>query len=186
MTQNPDLNSDLKKEKELIEKAKKDIEFFGVLYDKYVDDVFRFVYYKIGNKEEAEDITGKTFEKAIKSIQTFTWKGFSFKTWLFVIAKNLVIDTFKSRKQVLSIEQMNFDTRDDESRTVEEVTEIKLRRQDLMRALSNLSDEYKEILILRYIEDLSIKEVMEISGKTVDSVKSLTKRALKKLKETIS
>jgi RNA polymerase sigma-70 factor (ECF subfamily) len=176
---------DTKTEKALIEKAKNDMDSFAKLYDLYVDDVFRFVYFRIGHKEEAEDITARTFEKAIKSIKKFKWKGYSFKTWLYVIAKNIVIDNFKAKKITISIEQLNFDTKDEESRSVEDITEIRVYREEMMKALENLSDEYKEILILRYIEELSIKEVMEITGKTMDAVKSLTKRALKRLKEVI-
>lgn len=177
---------ELKIERKIIEKAKYDMESFGILYDMYVDDVFRFVYFKISNKEEAEDITAKTFEKALKAIKRFKWKGYSFKTWLFVIAKNIVIDTFKSNKFSLSIEQLNFDIKDEENNSVEEILEIDLKRKELLKALSKLSDEYREIIVLRYIEELSIKEVMQISGKTMDSVKSLTKRALSKLKEVIN
>lgn len=177
---------DAKQEKALIEKAKKDMDSFAKLYDLYVDDVFRFVYFRIGHKEEAEDITARTFEKAIKNIKNFKWKGYSFKTWLYVIAKNIIIDNFKSQKVTISIEQLNFDMRDEESRTVEEITEVKINNELMMKGLMELSEEYKEILILRYIEEMSIKEVMEITGKTLDAVKSLTKRALKRLKEVIN
>ncbi|MBP9759323.1 sigma-70 family RNA polymerase sigma factor [Candidatus Dojkabacteria bacterium] len=177
---------ELKIERSIVEKAKTDMESFGILYDMYVDDVFRFVYYKISNKEEAEDITAKTFEKALRAIKRFKWKGYSFKTWLFVIAKNIVIDTFKAKKINISIEQLNFDIKDEENSTVEESLELNMNRKELLNALSKLTDEHKEILILRYIEDLSIKEVMQISGKTMDSVKSLTKRALQRLKEVIN
>lgn len=83
------VKSAAKTDKALIEKAKTDLNAFGKLYDLYVDDVFRFVYFKVSNKEDAEDITARTFEKALKAIKNFKWKGYSFKTWLFVIAKNI-------------------------------------------------------------------------------------------------
>lgn len=179
------VKSEAKTDRALIEKAKTDLDAFGKLYDLYVDDVFRFVYFKVSNKEDAEDITARTFEKALKAIKNFKWKGYSFKTWLFVIAKNIVIDSFKAKRTNISIEQLSFDTKDEENYSVEDLTQMRLDREKLLKGLEKLADEYREILVMRYVEGLSISEVMQVSGKTNDSVKSLTKRAVQKLKQII-
>lgn len=173
---------DLKKEKKLIEKAKKDKEAFGLLYDLYVDDVYRFVLYKVRNKHLAEDIVSETFEKAIKKMRSFRWQGFRFSSWLYTIARNLVIDNSRKSKIEVSFEEIFSFTRDEEVESLEDKTDRKIHLKKLARELDKLSKDQQEIIYLRFIKELTIKETMDITGRTIDSVKSLSKRALKNLK----
>ena len=102
---------------------------------------------------------------------------------MYKIAHNLIIDKYKKVKETISIENLDFEIQDE---SVEEQFDIALDSINiakLHKAIGNLSDEQREVIFLRYIKELSIQETMEITGKTVDSVKSLSKRGLEKLKE---
>jgi RNA polymerase sigma factor (sigma-70 family) len=177
---------ELNKERELVERAKKDAEAFALLYDLYIDDVFRFVLYKVQNKHIAEDIVSETFEKAIKKIGSFQWQGYRFSTWLYTIARNIIIDNARKHKIELSLEEVFSFTKDEELETLEDGVLRKTRILKLVREIEELSEEQREIIYLRYIKELSVKETMDITGKSVDSVKSMTKRALQNLKLKLS
>ncbi len=78
---------------ELVERAQAgEAEAFGRLYDQYSDTVYRYIYYRVGGKATAEDLTSETFLRALRRISTFTWQGRDFGAWLVTIARNLVAD----------------------------------------------------------------------------------------------
>ena len=88
----------------LVERAQAgDAEAFGLIYDRYVDTVFRFIYFRVGNRPLAEDLTSDTFLRALKRIGSFTWQGRDLGAWLVTIARNLVADHFKSGRYRLEV-----------------------------------------------------------------------------------
>lgn len=175
----------LEEEKKLIERAKKSPEAFGELYDLYFDSIFTYIVYRVSGREQAEDITSQVFEKAMKSIQRFEWQGYSYGSWLYKIAHNLIIDSYKAKKDTVSIEESIL-IKDEEEENIEFVTKKDLDLSKLLRAIEILPTEQREIVYLRYVKELSIKETVEVTGKSVDSVKSLAKRALNNLKKNLN
>lgn len=168
-------------ERELIELAKVDAQAFGQLYEYYFGKLYGYVVYLVGNNTDAEDIVSETFEKAMRNIRNFEWRGYTFGAWLYKIARNLVYDKAKI-KRTISLEDIE-NILESPNLSVEDQVEIKLETENLLRLIAQLSDDQREILALRYIQGYSIKETCAITGKTVDSVKSLVKRALAILRE---
>lgn len=163
--------------------AKGDAQTLAGLYDLLADQVYRYVYFKI-HADEAEDLVELVFLKAWEKRHTFDAKKSSLKTWLFVIARNVVIDFMRAKRDVVDLDAA-INIPDASQPTPKDVTERRLNRDNLRLALNYLEEPYKEIVVLRYMEDFSYGEIADLLGKTETSVRVLTFRALKKLKQTL-
>lgn len=173
----------LKEKLLLLRLKKKDPEAFGEIYDLYVSKIYRFIYFKVSSIEEAEDLTSEVFLK--------TWQYVSdgkeienLNAILYKIARNIVIDFYRDRtkKEVLEEELLvKAAVKDDEL----EKLQINLDMKDIEKSLRELKDEYREIIILRFIEELSISEIAEILEKSKGAVRVLIFRALETLKEVL-
>ncbi|WP_055541857.1 sigma-70 family RNA polymerase sigma factor, partial [Streptomyces neyagawaensis] len=103
-TRRPAADSDSARMMDLVERAQSgEADAFGRLYDQYSDTVYRYIYYRVGGKATAEDLTSETFLRALRRIGTFTWQGRDFGAWLVTIARNLVADHFKSSRFRLEV-----------------------------------------------------------------------------------
>ena len=176
------------KEKLLVYKAttKKDPESFGLLYDLYVEKIYRFIYFKVGSKEEAEDITSEVFLKVWNHISEDK-EIKSFSGLLYRVARNSVIDYYRSRArdpQIVSLENEseNETERGFAGRWYDNI-DIKMEAQTVMNSLEKLKQEYQEAITLYYIEGLKIAEIAAIMNKNQTSIRVLLHRAVKKLKE---
>lgn len=158
-----------------------DSSAFGLLYDHYQPQIYRFIYLKVGRREEAEDITHQVFLSAWQNVGSYKSQGFPFSSWLYQIARNKVIDHYRSKKVGVAIE------------TVEEVliagdpsplesADIKLRIHSLRQAILKLKPEYQEIIAMRFVEEMSLKEAAHILKKSEGAIKLLQHRAIKNLK----
>ncbi len=154
---------------------------FGLIYDRYVDTVFRFVHFRVGNRQLAEDLTSDTFLRALKRIGSFTWQGRDLGAWLVTIARNLVADHFKSsrfRLEVTTAEMVDTDT-------VEESPEGEVMaaftNTALLEALQRLNSQQQECLVLRFLQGLSVAETARIMGKNEGAIKTLQYRAIRAL-----
>lgn len=170
-------------DKAFIELARNgDKEAFLRLYDLYFDKIFKFVYYKVGHQEEAEDITQDTFLKAIEGIKNFEGRS-KFLSWLMQIAKFTIMDYFRHKyryktqelEDYLASFEDNFDF-DDDSEAVNE----KLKEDKIKSLLTNLPENYRMVLECRFLENLSLKETAERMHTTLNNVKILQYRALAK------
>jgi RNA polymerase sigma-70 factor, ECF subfamily len=159
----------------------KDPEAYGQIYDIYVKQIYRFVYYKISNHEEAEDLTSEVFLKAWNYLNEGN-EIKNIKALLYQLARNLVIDLYRKRSshREIKIEQIEIIQSPDESN--EKRLEDKLEHQKIVKNLDKLKNEYKEVIILKYIEGLKTSEIAKIMNKSRASVRVLSHRALKKLK----
>lgn len=156
-----------------------DSEAFGFFYDKYLKSVYRFVYIKIGEKQLAEDLTQDVFLK--------TWQHLvdkknvrSFRAFIFRIARNTVADHYRSNKQELPLDYMP------DLVEIEEVVISANKNMDadlLLKQIKKLKPEYQEVLLLRYVEDMSIDDIAQIIDKDKNNVRVILHRALNKLKE---
>lgn len=180
-------------EKKLITHAcKGDSECFGALYDLYAPRMYRFIFLKTGHKGDTEDLLHEVFLSAWKGIGSYEPQGATpFTSWLYQIARNRVIDYYRTHKQVLSLDDiMRTDALPIELMSTShgmlaQTINKKMELEGVMRALKLLPDEYQTVLIMRYIEDLSPQEIGSAIGKTSGAVRVLQHRALRQLKKTI-
>lgn len=171
----------------LVKKAKgRDPEAFGLLYDEYVDQIFRYVYYKVGNFTEAQDLTGQTFLKSFENIDSYEMRDVAFSSWLYRIAHNLVVDFFRreSKRENVPIEEQP-PTTSNRGNPVETVL-ADLESERLYRAMGKLTHNQREVLVLKFIDNLSNNQVAEIMGISIGAVKSTQKRGLLSLNRILS
>ncbi|WP_211191742.1 ECF subfamily RNA polymerase sigma factor, BldN family [Actinoplanes sp. TBRC 11911] len=170
----------------LVERAQAgEAEAFGLIYDRYVDTVFRFVYFRVGNRQLAEDLTSDTFLRALKRIGSFTWQGRDLGAWLVTIARNLVADHFKSgryRLEVTTGDVLDADREDrgpegsPESAVVDHITNVAL-----LSAVKQLNPEQQECIVLRFLQGFSVAETAQTMGKNEGAIKALQYRAVRAL-----
>ncbi|HEX5543236.1 MAG TPA: ECF subfamily RNA polymerase sigma factor, BldN family [Micromonospora sp.] len=162
-----------------------DAEAFGLIYDRYVDTVFRFVYFRVGNRQLAEDLTSETFLRALRRIGSFTWQGRDIGAWLVTIARNLVADHFKSgryRLEVTTSDVLDADREDrgpegsPEAAVVEHITNV-----TLLTAVKKLNPEQQECIVLRFLQGFSVAETAKAMGKNEGAIKALQYRAVRSL-----
>ncbi len=159
----------------------RDQEAFGELYDRHVVRVYRHIYYMVGNATEAEDLTAQAFMKAWEAIERYQIRGAPFVSWLLRIAHNLGVSHLRSRKETSEVHEGIVDTksrRDPES-AYEQTAEEELVREAIM----HLREEQRQVIILRFIEDLDYREVADIIGKSVAAIRVIQHRALNSLRK---
>lgn len=152
---------------------------FAYIYDTFVEKIYKFIYYKTGHKETAEDLTSQTFFKALDKIDTFRIND-NFSAWIYCIARNLVIDHYRTKKNDNNIDDMwDLSSDDDMELDIDNKNKI-LAVKDYLK---NLEKEQREIVIMRVWEGLSYKEIAEIIGKSEGSIKMSFSRTIKKLRK---
>lgn len=166
----------------LVELAQRgDAEAFGMLYERYVDVVYRYVYVRVGAQQLAEDITSETFLRALRRMDSFSWQGRDIAAWFVTIARNLITDNAKSarfRMEVTTADMLDADQRVDAPDT--EVLE-RLRNQRLIEAVKTLKPEQAECVVLRFLQGMSLAETAKVLGKSEGAVKQLQLRAVRAL-----
>jgi len=162
----------------------KDPEAFGKIYDLYADQIFRFIRFKVNTDETAQDITSDVFLKVWQYIQESEKKIENFNALIYRVARNNVVDYYrkKSREYHLSASDQLENIIEDRENLIEKVDQ-EIDMEQIESKLKLLKEEYREVIILRYIEELSISEIAEILDKTKSNVRVLIHRALKTLKE---
>jgi RNA polymerase sigma-70 factor (ECF subfamily) len=179
----PDL--DLNEEDVLISASRGDREAFGVLYERYVERIFNYVYYRTGNLHDAEDLTARVFQRAMNHIHSYTDRGVPFSAWLYRIAHNLVANWHRdrSRRQEIPLSEVRVvPSKDDRP----EASLVHSQEQDsLLRFIRQLPYERQTLLILKFVENLSNAEIGQIMGRSEGAVKSLYHRTLLSLRDQL-
>lgn len=166
--------------RELIKRAKEcDPSAFAVLYEHYYQDVYNYIYHRVANIHLAEDLTSEVFLKVLESIDSFTFRGIPFSVWLFRLTRNLMIDYFRTGPKPvdLPLEEGMLSAEGG----ADDALERKLTQQQLARALSNLTEDQQEVVVLRFVDGFSNTEVGQILGKSEGAIKALQHRALSSL-----
>lgn len=168
----------------------KDKEAFIKAYDNYIDDIYRFVYFKVNKKEDAEDITSLVFLKSWDYIQNNKLGDYkTLKSFFYKVARNAVIDHYRkaSGQENVSLEREEgtIDVVDEKSDMAKEF-DLKMDYEQLLALMSELKGEYKEVLMLRYVNELSVKEIADILEKDKGNVRVLIYRAINALKKIAS
>jgi RNA polymerase sigma-70 factor (ECF subfamily) len=158
---------------------------FGLLYDRYVDTVFRFIYFRVGSRPLAEDLTADTFLRALKRINSFTWQGRDLGAWLVTIARNLVADHFKSGRYRLEVTTGDVLDADHPDRGPEGSPEVAvvdhITNVALLGAVRQLNPEQQECIVLRFLHGFSVAETAQAMGKNEGAIKALQYRAVRAL-----
>lgn len=168
----------------LVDRAREgDPDAFASLYDRYVDRVYRFVLYRVsGDNALAEDITSEVFVRALRKIKGFTWQGRDVGAWFLTIARNLVLDHFKSGR--FRLEMVGADPGTGGHENVVDPEDQALSRvsqRDLYKAISRLGNEQQEVLYWRFMQGYSVSETAAAMDKTDGAIKALQYRAVKAL-----
>jgi RNA polymerase sigma-70 factor, ECF subfamily len=161
-----------------------DREAFGMLYERYVDRIFNYIYYRTGNVDDAEDLTARVFQRAMNHIVNYVDRGVPFSAWLYRIAHNLVANWHRdrSRRQEIPITETPIVSKDPHP----EVSLVQNQEQEaLLKLIRGLPAERQTLLILKFVEHLSNAEIGEIMGRSEGAVKSLYHRTLTSLREQV-
>lgn len=174
----------LQKELEWIQLAKSDPNNFAPLYEKYHEQIFRYIYQRMDDKEMAFDATSQVFLKALKNIHKFEYRGVPFGSWLYRIAKSELNQAFRDRKakRAINIDDTHVATFIEVFK--EEETEHNKKR--LFKAISQLKEADIQLIEMRYFEERPYKEMGEILDITENNAKVKTFRALEKLKQNFN
>jgi RNA polymerase sigma-70 factor, ECF subfamily len=170
----------------LVDAAKAgDTDAFAELYDRYLDTIFRYVYYRVGSKQLAEDLTSETFLRALRRIGSFTWQGRDFGAWLITIARNLVADHFKSGRFRLEVTTGEMVDADQVQEGPEGMVMDAFTNEALIEAVKRLNPQQQECLVLRFLQGLSVAETAKIMGKNEGAIKTLQYRAVRTLAQLL-
>jgi RNA polymerase sigma-70 factor (ECF subfamily) len=176
--------TDLANEQLIVEAAKKDPERFAPLYNKYYEQIFRFIYQRVDDKEHAFDATQQTFMKAINNLPKYEFRGVPFASWLYRIASSEVNNLFRAEKvqRTVNIDSVNI------YHIVEEMQESKVDKyhDKIVDIISELPEEELQLIEMRFFEKRAFKEIGEILGLTENNAKVKTYRILDKLKKMIT
>lgn len=162
-----------------------DEEAAGLLFDRYHPRVYRYAVAKLHNASAAEDIASETFARVLRDLDRFTWKGAGFEAWLFRIASNLVFDHLRAGRREQPAEDLEH-VETAELRTPEWAVMEGETTRELNSLLVTLSDDQREVLLLRFAAGLSTNEVGAVTGRKPNAVRQLQFRALEQLRAKLA
>jgi RNA polymerase sigma-70 factor (ECF subfamily) len=171
-----------------------DSSAFGLLYDRYVDVVYRYVLFRLGDRDLAEDVTSETFLRALRRISSVSYQGRDVGAWFVTIARNLILDHVKSSRFRLEV-------------VTDEITEpgaalfsgvgvpapagpeqqviSRVTRTELLRCVAELGDDQRECIILRFMQGMSVAETAAIMKRNEGAIKALQHRAVRRLAQSL-
>jgi RNA polymerase sigma-70 factor, ECF subfamily len=169
-------------EQDLIAQAQRgDEQAVTALYEMHVDAIFEYISYRVGSRNIAEDLTSDVFVRMVRGLAQYKERGLPFRAWLFRIAANLIIDHYRTHKKgpdaPLLDNQPTNDT-DPLDRVAKHEDQLRMRL-----AVKALSEEYQNLLVLRFVENLPYAEIAQIMNKSAEALRAMQYRALKALAE---
>lgn len=172
-------------EEALVERAKKDPAAFGILYEMYVRKIYKYIYYRTGDHHDAEDLTARTFYRALNNMDGYVNRGLPFSAWLYRIAHNLVANWHRdrNRRQVVPFEELVLVSRGKADPL--QMIEANEEKDTLLRAIRHLPDDRQQLLILKFVEKMSNAEIGQAMGRSEGAIKSLYHRTLIALRKEL-
>ncbi len=159
-----------------------DAAAFAELYERHLDRVFRYFYYRLASREDAEDLAEQVFLKAWQAIKGYDCRGAPFAAWLFRIAHNLLADHHRARRSAGQTEELDEELEvEDPDAGPEEVVALQLEARELAEALGKLSEVEQSVIALRFVEGLDHRTVASAIGKSEVATRSIQSRALTRL-----
>lgn len=182
--ENQDLEREALDESALIEQAKQDREAFGMLYELHIDRIYNYIYYRVGNSHDAEDLTARVFFRAIQHIHNYQDQGVPFSAWLYRIARNMLANWYRdnSKRQMISLDSVRQQHAVDDP---EFATELQEDREALLAGILRLPSDRQELLILKYVERMSNAEIGRIMERSEGAIKSLYHRTMLSLRDDL-
>lgn len=167
----------------LVALAKEDAEAFGELYARYVKKMYSYIFHRTGNTQDAEDLTAKVFSRAYSHIGNYVDRGLPFQAWLYRIAHNLVANWHRdqARRKIIALD--DYVAHSLQSEAPERLAEDQEERDQLLAAVRRLPEERQQLLLLKFIEQLSNAEIGQIMERTEGAIKSLYHRTLLALRD---
>jgi RNA polymerase sigma-70 factor, ECF subfamily len=166
-----------------IRAARRDPRNFAVLYERYVDRIYSYIYHRVSNVHDAEDLTSRTFFRALSHLDTYVDKGYPFSAWLYRIAHNLIANWYRDRgrKPLVSLDALVIGSPPEEhpEAVAQEVDDHQL----LQELIAEIDPLRQELLVLKFTEGLSNAEIGAILGRSEGAIKSLYHRTLLQLRE---
>ncbi|HYH26865.1 MAG TPA: sigma-70 family RNA polymerase sigma factor [Blastococcus sp.] len=167
---------------ELVRRAQAgDAEAFGKLYDHYVTLVHRYAYHRVGDRATAEDVTSETFVRALRRIDSLSFRGRDVGAWLVTIARNIIRDQAKSSRFRLEISTADMRDADRATDGPEDAVVQHVMNEQLLACVRQLGGEQQECIVLRFLLGMSVSETAEIMGRKEGAVKALQHRAVRRL-----
>ena len=163
-------------ERRLVEAAQKDPGRFGELYENNFERVYAYIARRVGNREEAQDLTAEVFHQALANLARYEWRGLPFAAWLLRIASNAIADSWKSKAR----EQGNPSSDEPLSHDID--TEDVEQRAKLFRLVTTLPDDQRRVIEMRFAQEKSIREIAKELGRTGGAIKQLQFRGLETLR----
>ncbi len=180
-----DLVEGIEDESALIERAKRDQEAFGQLYERYSQRIYQYIYYRTSSEPDAEDLAAKTFMRAWQHMGNYDDRGVPFSAWLYRIAHNLVANWHRdrSRRKIISLDDLGrWQVNEDGPEAAALMAED---RAALLRAVRRLPADRQELLTLKFVEHLSNAEIGDVMGRSEGAIKSLYHRTLLTLRDEL-
>jgi RNA polymerase sigma-70 factor (ECF subfamily) len=157
-------------------------ELFGELYKRYVDSIYRYIFFRVNqDRFAAEDLTQVTFQKSLISILQYDTQKGSYQSWIFRIAHNVVIDFYRKQSKSERLHDMH----EASHISLEEKLDVQIQFATVQEALNSLTSEQREVLILRFIEDMTPAEIARILDKDEAAIRSLQYRGLQQLRKRV-
>jgi RNA polymerase sigma-70 factor (ECF subfamily) len=159
-----------------------DTQSFGQLYERNMDAIYRYIFFRVENEQEAEDLTEHVFLKAWESLPDYRHQGFAFSSWLYRIAHNTVVDHYRRRRFLAdgAEAEVHLD-RNSEEPPLEQIIQQMEEKQRLIEAVKQLPDLQRDVILLRFVEGMSHEQVAEIVEKSTGACRTIQYRALKAL-----
>ncbi len=173
-------NDPLPEERQFVQRAKSgDSEAFGKLYDAYLERIYRYVYFRVSDDQTAEDLTSQVFLKAWENIKGYHPGNTPFLAWLYTIARNQVIDHYRTRKESVPLDEVA--RQPAREQPVDEQVEMKFELQSMRKALQFLTEDQQQVLVLKFIAGMSTEHIARMMNKREGAIRALQMRALQAL-----
>jgi RNA polymerase sigma-70 factor (ECF subfamily) len=154
----------------------------GTLYDRHQLHIYRFVWSRVRHQQTAEDMTGEIFTRMVTSLSTYQDTGIPFRAWLYRIARNLIVDHFRQHGERLPLPLDAVENMTEETDNMDSIVQQKITVEYVEQALDRIDPEQREVVMMRFLVGLPLKEVAVTLNKTVPAVKSLQHRGLAALR----
>jgi RNA polymerase sigma-70 factor, ECF subfamily len=165
--------------------ARDDPSAFGELYERHVTAIYRYVYYRVGNADDTEDLTARVFVRAFKHVKTYNDRGVPFTAWLYRIAHNVVANYHRDNFRHPSIPLDDIELHGAHHDDVDLHIDGQRDRDRLLRAIRLLPEERQQLVVLKFVEQLQNAEIGQIMNRSEGAVKSLYHRTLMQLREAL-
>lgn len=175
------MTNSIREEAELVRNAiEGDEQAFAAIYDAYLEGIYRFVYIRVEDHQTAEDITSTVFLKAWENLSSYKPRGVPFRAWLFRIARNSVIDHYRTRKQAAPLEAV-INVVEDDTQPLSEKIGNRLETDEVLTFMQQLTEDQRNVLALKFVQGFSTKEIAKVLGKRQGAVRALQMRGLQTL-----